>query len=75
MTMWTDFVVDEIHQIRQQMLADVGGNIDELMAKCSAHQAAHARVVINRKLPADVARDRDTSAGGHCIAFVPTTTD
>ena len=26
-----DPVVEEIHQIRQKMLADVGGNIDALM--------------------------------------------
>ena len=29
--MWTDPVVEEIHQIRQKMLADVGGDVVALM--------------------------------------------
>ena len=49
--MWTDPVVEEIHQIRQKMLADVGGDIDALMAKFCEHQAAQAGVVIDGKLP------------------------
>lgn len=49
--MWTDPVVEEIHQIRQKMLADVGGDIDALMAKFYEHQAAQAGVVIDGKLP------------------------
>ena len=49
--MWTDPVVNEIHQIRQKMLADAGGNIEVLMANFRAHQAAHGGVVIKGKLP------------------------
>ena len=44
--MWTDPVVEEIHQIRQKMLADVGGDIVALMAKIHAHQAASGRVIV-----------------------------
>ena len=54
--MWTDPVVDEIHQIRQKMLAEVGGDIHAFMAKIRAEQAASGRVVIEStrlpKLPA-----------------------
>ena len=49
--MWTDPVVDEIHQIRQKMLVDAGGNIEVLMANFRAHQAAQGGVVIKGKLP------------------------
>ncbi len=49
--MWTDPVVEEIHQIRQKMLADVGGDIDALMAKFCEHQAAQPGAVIDGKLP------------------------
>ena len=44
--MWTDPVVEEIHQIRQKMLADVGGDVVVLMAKIHAHQAASGRVIV-----------------------------
>lgn len=55
--MWTDPVVDEIHQIRQKMLAEVGGDIHAFMVKIRAEQATSGRVVIEStrlpKLPAD----------------------
>ena len=44
--MWTDPVVEEIHQIRQKMLADVGGDVVALMAKIHAHQDASGRVIV-----------------------------
>ena len=44
--MWTDPVVEEIHQIRQKMLADVGGDVVALMAKIHAHQDASSRVIV-----------------------------
>ena len=44
--MRTDPVVDEIHQIRQKMLAEVGGDIHAFMAKIRAEQATGGRVVI-----------------------------
>ena len=51
-TMRTDLVVDEIHQIRQKMLAEVGGDIHAFMAKIRAEQAAGGRVVIeSTRLP------------------------
>ena len=49
--MWTDPVVEEIHRIRQEMLADVGGDIEALMEKVRAHQAAQGGVVIEIPLP------------------------
>ena len=49
--MWTDPVVEEIHQIRQKMLADAGGDIHALMAKFHEHQDAQSGVVIQGKLP------------------------
>ena len=50
--MWTDPVVDEIHQIRQKMLAEVGGDIHAFMARIRAEQAASDRVVIvSTRLP------------------------
>ncbi len=50
--MWTDPVVDEIHQIRQKMLAEVGGDIHAFMAKIRAEQAASGRVIIeSTRLP------------------------
>ena len=64
--MWTDPVVEEIHQIRQKMLADVGGDIHALMAKFCEHQAVQAGVVIDGNLPqATTAHDRNRSAGDH----------
>jgi hypothetical protein len=50
MTMWTDPVVEEIHLIRQKMLAEVSGNIDALMAKFCEHQAVQVGTVIDGKL-------------------------
>ena len=49
--MWTDPVVDEIHQIRQKMLAEVGGDIHAFMAKIRAEQAAGGRVIIESTRP------------------------
>ena len=48
--MWTDPVVEEIHQIRQKMLADVGGDVVALMAKIHAHQAASGRVIVGTEI-------------------------
>jgi hypothetical protein len=49
--MWTDPVVDEIHQIRQKMLAEVGGDIHAFMAKIRVEQAASDRVVLASTRP------------------------
>ena len=55
--MWADPVVDEIHQIRQKKLAEVGGDIHAFMAKIRAEQAASGRVIIEStrapKLPTE----------------------
>ncbi len=63
--MWTDPVVDEIHQIRQKMLADVGGDIHALMAKFHEHQDAQSGVVIEGKLPPFVATESHEKSGTH----------
>ena len=55
MIVWTDPVVEEIHQIRQRMLADAGGDIDALLKNVHAHQAAQGGVVIEIRLPAQKA--------------------
>ena len=57
--MWTDPVVEEIHQARQKMLADAGGDIDALIEKVRSHQAAQGGVVIEIRLPAQKADTRD----------------
>ena len=44
--MWTDPVVDEIHKIREKMLADVGGDTAKLMANIRENQAASGRVIV-----------------------------
>ena len=57
--MWTDPVVDEIHQIRQKMLAEVGGDIHVFMAKIRAEQAESGRVVLeSTRRPAPPAEGR-----------------
>lgn len=48
--MWTDPVVNEIHQIRQQMLADAGGDFHVFMEKIRSEQAASKRAVIESPL-------------------------
>ena len=44
--MWTDPVVDEIHKIREKMLAEVGGDTAKMMAKIRENQAAGGRVIV-----------------------------
>ncbi len=44
--MWTDPVVDEIHKIREKMLAEVGGDTVKLMAKIRENQAASGSVIV-----------------------------
>ena len=51
MIVWTDPVVEEIHQIRQKMLADAGGDIDALLEKVRVHQAAQGGVVLEIRRP------------------------
>ena len=64
--MWTDPVVEEIHQIRQKMLADVGGDIEALMARFCEHQAAQDGIVIDGKSPPVTAvNDKSESNGDH----------
>ena len=43
---WTDPIVEEIHQIRQKLLADVGGDFSKYMAQVRANQAASGRGVV-----------------------------
>lgn len=44
--MWTDPAVDEIHRIREKMLAEVGGDTAKLMAKIRGNQATGERVIV-----------------------------
>ena len=44
--MWTDPVVNEIHQIRQQMQADAGGDFRVFTTKIRSKQAASQRMII-----------------------------
>jgi hypothetical protein len=44
--MWTDPVVEEIHKIREKMLAEVGGDTAKLMAKIRENQATSGRVIV-----------------------------
>lgn len=60
--MWTDPVVDEIHQIRQKMLAEVGGDIHAFMAKVRAEQAVSSRVVIESKRLPKLPAEKSVSA-------------
>ena len=59
MIMWTDPVVEEIHQIRQKLLSDVGGDVEALMEKARAHQAAQGGIVIEIRLPPQKASGQD----------------
>ncbi len=59
MIMWTDPVVEEIHQIRQKLLSDVGGDVEALMEKARAHQAAQGEIVIEIRLPPQKASGQD----------------
>ena len=59
MIMWTDPVVEEIHQIRQKLLSDVGGDVEALMEKARAHQAVQGGIVIEIRLPPQKASGQD----------------
>lgn len=48
--MWTDPVVNEIHQIRQQLLADAGGDFHIFMEKIRSEQTKSGRAVIESPL-------------------------
>jgi hypothetical protein len=49
--MWIDPVVDEIHEVRQKMIADVHGDLTALMVKFYAHQNSQPGVLIGERLP------------------------
>ena len=42
----TDPILDELHAVRRQMLADAGGTLAGLVAKIQADQAKSGRVVM-----------------------------
>jgi len=44
MTMTTDPIIDELHAVRERMLADAGGTLAALAAKIEADQAKSGRV-------------------------------
>lgn len=43
--MWTDPVVEEIHQIRQKLLAEAGGNLDTYLAQARRRAEQGGRIV------------------------------
>jgi hypothetical protein len=43
--MWTDPVVDEIHQIRQKLLTEAGDNLDTYLAQARRRAEQGGRVV------------------------------
>ena len=43
--MWTDSVVEEIHQIRQKLLAEAGGDLDAYLVQARRRAEQSARVV------------------------------
>jgi hypothetical protein len=49
--MWTDPVVEEIHQIRQKMVAEANGDLNALMAKFYEHQNSQRGVLVGERLP------------------------
>ena len=61
--MWTDPVVDEIHKIREKMLAEVGGDTAKLMAKIRENQAASGRVIVGEVRRRVVVSTGDKSTG------------
>ena len=69
--MWTDPVVEEIHQIRQKLLAEVGGDIHLFMAKIRAEQAASGRAVIeSTRQPTPPAEGRISAVSRHPIGKI-----
>ncbi len=43
--MWTDPVVEEIHQIRQKLLAEAGDNLDTYVAQARRRAEQGGRIV------------------------------
>ncbi len=51
-------ILDELHAIREQMLADAGGTLAGLVAKIQADQAKSGRVIVKTTVP-NAKRQRD----------------
>ena len=47
--MWTDPIVDEVHRIREEMLAECGGDTHELFVRLKADEQQHRDRVINKE--------------------------
>ena len=47
--MWTDPIVDEVHRIREEMLAECGGDTHELFVRLKADEQQHRGRVINKE--------------------------
>lgn len=52
--MWTDPIVDEIHLIREEMLAECGGDIHEFIRRLKIDEQRHPGRLINK----DTLRER-----------------
>jgi hypothetical protein len=66
--MWTDPVVDEIHEIRQKMIVEANGDLHALMAKFYAHQNSQPGVLIGERLPA-LAADSESVVSTKNVTF------
>jgi len=45
--LWTDTIVDEIHQIRQELLEEAGGDLQSLGEWLMKSQARHGDKLVN----------------------------
>ena len=54
---WSDPIVDEIHEIRKQLVREAGGTLDALVAKLMKTQERHGK-----KLVSHPCRDSDSNA-------------
>ena len=47
--MWTDPIVDEVHRIREEMLAECSGDAHELFVRLKADEQQHRGRVVNKE--------------------------
>ena len=47
--MWTDPIVDEVHRIREEMLAECGGDVHELFARLKVDEQQHPNRLVNKQ--------------------------
>lgn len=47
--MWTDPIVDEVHRIREEMLAECDGDVHEFVARLKADEQQHCDRLVNKE--------------------------